>query len=441
MKNIKYILYSLLAVFFLFTACDETEDFQYDLHETTAADIDSIILKTNHIMLLLDGVSELELDLSLIQFGIQIDSKGDTIEVEHDLVKTNLPDGAIKYYYQYVGQEPVEFDTENYVGDVDTNEEKVYLFARVFGQETAKHEVLLKKFEIDEALRTEKTIPVIFHIFEPASLLPTDFTFTEEHIQDKLDQANLAFQRLTNTSPNGFDTKIKFVAAKYDNKGAPLAVPGMNIIQMSTDTAEEEHADMFNLPMGGNGLYPKVNMTPYITEKGAMWDHTKFFNVWVIAVKQSYAYDQYNFMPRHILTGHNDGTLAGVYPALTEVDEGAPIEYGALDIGGFIPRKDFINQEFAQIAGEWLGLLDNYRIGPFPPSSDLDYCDDTFTFNWTLYKNKLYKVDVVSGFEYKSTNIMDLESLCTTLTYEQGKRVLHAINYCPTRMCWKSVED
>lgn len=430
----------MLAVSFLFTACDETEDFQYDLHETTIADIDSIILKPNHIMLLLDGVSELELDLSLIQFGIEIDSKGDTIAVEHDLVKTNLPDGAIKYYYQYEGQEPVEFD-ENYVGDVDTNEEKVYLFARVFEEETAKHEVLLKKFEIDEALRTEKTIPVIFHIFQPPSLLPTDFTFTEAHIQQKIDQANLAFQRLTNTSPNGFDTKIKFVIAKYDNKGAPLAVPGMNIIQMGKDTAEEEHADMFDLPMGGNGLYPKVNLTPYVTEKGGMWDHTKFFNVWVIAVKQSYNYSTYNFMPRHILTGHKDGTLVGVYPALTEVDEGTPIEYGALDIGAFIPRVDFIDSEFAKIAGEWLGLLENYRIGPFPVSYDLDKCDDTFTFNWSKYKNSLYKVDAVYNFEYKSTNIMDLESLNTTVTYEQGKRVLHSVNYCPTRMCWKSVEN
>lgn len=246
---------------------------------------------------------------------------------------------------------------------------------------------------------------------------------------------------MTNTSPNGFDTKIKFVAAKYDNKGAPLAVPGMNTIRMSTETAEEEHADMFNLPMGANGLYPQLNVHPYVKEKGALWDHTKFFNVWVIAIKQSFNYDHFNFMPRHILTGYDDGTLVGVKPALEEVDEGEPIEYEALDIGGIIESKNFINQSFAQIAGEWLGLINNYIIYPFPPSSDLDYCDDTFTFNYTYYKTALYKVDLINGFEYKSTNIMDVTSLNTTLTYEQGKRVLHAINYCPTRMCWKSVED
>jgi hypothetical protein len=423
MKKINYILFFLLIATTMFTACDKSENFEYSFQKAVFDDIDSVAIKVNHTTLLLDGKSELDLDLSLHQFYDYVDFKGDTIKRSRILIESRLEKGDIKYFYQYEGKEPVEIGSRTFIGDKGTDENKAYVFADVLGKQSIKTEIKLKKFAIDNNLYSEKTIPVIFHALESSELNNTDFRIGQEHVMAKFTEINNAYQRLVNQSPNGFDTKLKFVPAQFGPDGSKLKIPGLNIIQLSEETVEEEYDEMTD----GKDF----DFNDYIKKKNLVWDYTQYFNIWVISSKGELDLD---FLPKHVLTGKN--TLPGL--DMVEVNEGDPILSLALDVGAVVFYNEFVQLPFGKLAGTWLGLLDTGYEGRVPPAIDTDYCDDTFVYSIDIQGTSIAKKDVFTDFRYQSTNIMDKKSMNTVVTFEQGKRILHVLNNCPTRMCWKS---
>lgn len=425
MKNIKNIIYCLfIASVFLF-GCDKNEDFEYKPHITTINDIDSIGLKYNHLMMLADGESELRMDISLHKFYMRENYLGETEKRSHILVESRMKPGDIKFFYQHEGSEPVEIGSNIYVADKSTDHDKVLLYADVLGKQSEKIEIKLKKTVIANELYTEKTIPVIFHIMESAEIKKTEFKIESAHILSKFTEINNAYRRLANKSPNGFDTKINFVPAQYSPDGAKLKNAGMNVVQIQSEYIEEEYKEMTD--------EKNLDFNDFIIRKNIIWDSNKYFNVWIVNSKDGLDLD---FFPKHIITGHNE--LAGL--DMLEVNASDELNAKPLEIGAVMEYGKFATTAFSKIAGTWLGLYDTGYEGRYAPIGDTDFCDDTFVYSISRNGNWESKEDVHSGFDYMSTNIMDKTSKNTTVTLEQGKRMLHVLNYCPTRMCWKAQE-
>lgn len=408
----------------IFTACDKDEDFEFIPHKTVLEDIDSLGLSTNHVMIVADGVSELNMELTMHQFYMVENFAGVPEQRSHILVKSRLKPGDIKYFYEYEGEPAVEMESSTYIADATNDAEKVLLFANVLGQETEKIEIQIKKPVFNTELLTEKSIPVIFHLFESSELNDTDFKLKHAHILKKFEDINIAYLRLANKSPNGFNTKIKFVPAEYSPAGVKLKYAGMNVISLQSEFVEEEYYRMSGSPI--------FDLNNFADLTNTVWDYQKYFNVWVMNSKFGL---RHNFSPKHVVTGQN--TLQGI--DMLEVNEGDAINYKALDVGAVMEYGKFIETSFAKTAGTWLGLLDTgYRGWGPPPMMDPDYCDDTFVYPISREGRWPEKTNVETGVKYLSNNIMDERSKANTITFEQGKRVLHVANYCPTRMCWKA---
>jgi len=422
----KYIIYFLLVVSVFQIACDKNEDFEYDLHKTTAIDFDSIKLTYAHNILLTDGVSELTFDISLHKYFEFENANGSVEKSSHVLPDSRIAETDRKFYYQYEGADPVAMVSNVFIADENTVEDKVFIYTEVLGVQSPKQEITLRKPVIPNELYAEKTIPVVFHVVNYQGTSTLDFKLEYEHILAKFTEINKVYRRLVNRSPNGFDTKINFVPAEYSPWGDKLKYPGMNVVTTSNEYIEDDYESMT-----GN---PNLDFNDYIQRRWMNWDSNKYFNVWVVKSKRGigeYGWNL-NYSPKHVITGHNN--LAGLN--MQEVSPGDVLNANPLDAGAVISYNDFTRTNFTAVAGKWLGLFETINWWGDPAPADTDFCDDTFVYGYEYYQSPV-KIDSHYNFTYQSTNIMDFTTTNTTVTLEQAKRMLHVLNYCPTRMCWK----
>ncbi|MCT4604123.1 MAG: hypothetical protein N4A59_14635 [Marinifilum sp.] len=432
MKNKIYNLLILsLSMLICFSACDKEAGFEYDIKVPDNADVDSILFSPNHTLLIDDGISQLGFNLKLFsiieeEFTNSRTGEKETKEVLYPIDLADVPKGEVKYFYQEEGKDPVKLDQNYLIPNGKISAPQIKVFAEIFGTKTKEYEVSLRSALEDNDFYKEKSIPVVFHILEYSGKKNTDFKLGYEHIEAKMNRLNDLFSRKLNVSPNGVDTRVRFVAATHSPDGAKLDNPGMHVFNIGAETVEASiDPSMIDDYYIQNGPWKDFNFSKYLEEKSLVWNHKNYLNIWIIPTKE---YVSNKFPPTVVQTGH---PLAGLY--MQQID-GDKDTYTVNELGILNAYSNFANGALEINVGTYFGLLQTYGYRKI--TSDVDFCDDTFVFN--LFGTRgAEKYDPLKDIYFRQNNIMDGTFTATTITKNQAERIHHILNYSPTRMMWK----
>jgi hypothetical protein len=431
--NIKIYSLLILSLSLLVgsTSCDKEDDFEYDIHVPDKTDVDSIWFSPNQTSLIDDGISQLGFNLKLFsiveeEVTNRFTGEKETKEVLYPIDLSDVPGGEIKYFYQEEGKDPIQLEENYFIPNGKIDNSKVKVYAEIFDTKTKEYEVTLRSGLEDSDFYKEKHIPVVFHVVEYSGKKNTEFKLGPEHINAKIKRLNDLFSRKLNVSPNGVDTRIRFVAATHSANGAKLDNPGMHVYNIGAETVEASiDPSVVDDYYVQNGPWKDFNFTKYLEEKSLVWDHKKYLNIWILPTKE---YISNRFGPTVTQTGH---PLAGLY--MQELD-GDKANYKVAELGILNAYDRFANGALETDMGKYLGLLQTYGYGTV--TRDVDYCDDTFVFN--LFGTRgVEKYDPLKDIYFKLNNIMDGTFTATTITKDQAERLHHVLNYSPTRMMWK----
>ena len=429
---------SFFVLFVLFVSCDHDDKFYENL--VSLSDIKLLSIRADHKMLLPDGKAKM--CFYITAFGIKelpdyaAQYKGvdndtivydprvvcDTFKIPDDVI----PAGALKLYDESGNEIP-----DAVYSTTDATERTVYFYAKSGELESEKIAIRIR--ELPKQEYEELVFPVIFHVLNPTEQVGVpSFKITEEVVKKNLDRLNDVFGRVVTTDPNGADTKIKFVAAKYDVSGIKLAEEGIHNWEISASETFEDIDDYENYV-----LKNKLNL---------IYDYRYYLNIWLINYPQGS--NSSVKAPTVILAGEEiPGLNANEWP-LDQFPE------KPRDVGFFINMSAFLNPmnstdffEISNSMAQFFGLLSTQASESEGVSNivdgDTDYCTDTYYYwndNSSVLKNTSKEEDSVDeNTEYfTSYNVMDRYSWKNSITVDQVARIREHIEKCPSRWMYKS---
>ena len=278
----------------------------------------------------------------------------------------------------------------------------------------------------------EVTIPIIFHLIQSeADITSYGGEIPMERIHLLLEKINNTFSGTVSNNATGVDTKIRFEAALYDPYGTLLIEPGINRIYM--DEITDEAGDQF---------------ASLIEEQKALWDYTKYLNIWLISDQQG-EYDAFyrdistQCVPRYANVSDLETAPQGLSLLEQPSDwEPQPNEVGIVYklqsllsmVRGF--GKDQEN-ELTNCLGYYLGCLPTWSDNGTLPE---DFCSDTQKY----YGKTGYSINVsmnkrMGDYYFLSENIMDDPSgVHRSVSLQQALRMHWVLQHCPERAMWKS---
>jgi len=390
--NISYLVLLIVVAF----GCTPDEFDYPDNNIINPDDITGVTITPNHVMMLADDISELDLGGALYKFV-------DSVRV----LDSRIPDDWISYENVGYGEVERYFKADSYVG------ETLKFVAKYddFVSDTVKVDVRQALFEDNEQV----TIPVVFHVLDIQENINRDRTISDGRIAKLLGKVNGVFTRQLNQSPNGSDTRIEFKMAEYTPRGQKMATPGINRFLINEGTSD---------------------LDAYLKENELFWPYEHYLNVWLI-------YDNATnvSLPQTMIEGAVEQPLGVSLTSLTEDEllgrephySNAGLVFKLQDVS----RKDNTVDEMVTFFGTYFGLLKTYKSW----GTQKDYCDDTFKYKWSKYSssNKTVNKMSVDDFLFESMNIMDDPvGMHREITQDQMLRVRWYIDNCPDRWMWKS---
>ena len=395
---------------------------RYVFHEADFIDPNEyggIKLYVSHDQLLADGKATVEFTPMLIT--------KDSIEITTEHIDYSL----IKY--RFLSGEEIAGNTFS-TSDQKSIGKEISVYATVEGTSLMSDTV---SFVVtDPSLLegyNEITIPVIFHLIQcEDDIMAYGGEMPKERIYMLFDKMNNAFSGTASTNPTGIDTKIRFELALYGPDGELLAEPGINRIQTANLVKDEQSDDYASL----------------IKKNGAMWDYTKYLNIWLLGSTESntkFANLISACIPRYVYSASDlETAIPGLsFSELAENWEPVPKEIGILyklsscftkDRGFGKTRVNELNNAL----GYYLGLLPTW--GESKSAIPDDNCSDTFKyygnsgqqFNTSSYKE-------AGDYFFLSENVMDDPTgVHRSVTQEQAIRMHWVLQHCPERSAWKS---
>ena len=382
-------------------------------------DIGQIKLRLNHFQLLADGKAEIEFaPLLMTKDSFEVaDSRIDHSLIEyHTLEGESLPNVYSTSEASLIGK-------------------KISVYA------TVKNTALMSdtvSFEIIDPSPMndceEVTIPVVFHLIQSeGDITSYGGEIPMERIHLLLEKINNTFSGLVSRNATGVDSKIRFEPALYDPYGTLLNEPGIDRIYVSevSDVAADQYAT-------------------FITEQKAVWDYTRYLNIWLI----SDAFGEYSTfystitkqcIPRYVATENDLATCPqGLsFSVVPENWEPLPNEVGIIYklqslfsmTRGFGGKEE---NELTNCLGYYLGLLPTW--GESESAIPDDYCSDTFKY----YGNSNQKFNTsshkeVGDYFFLSENVMDDPTgVHRSVSQKQALRMHWVLQHCPERAMWKS---
>lgn len=433
MKSLKYIVLILLP---LLWAC-ENDDFEFiPQTQVDGGSIKLLSLRADHWKMLPDGKATMKFypeAYNILELPNYTPTyKGDTalyipsIKRDTSLIPTSmLPEGLIKLYDEEGNEYPdFTFSTAN----AEPRIVRFHVEAGELRSEDLSIEIRPLPTQEYEVLE----IPVVFHVLnQPSTPGIPAIEIDSSTVYNRIARMNDIFAGKVTTDPNGWDARIKFVPALYDDNGTLLEKPGMHLYEIPSTVVLEEDKDF--------SAYVFENMDYLI------YDYKHFLNIWLINNPKG---SSSIVSPPTIIDDPNnpiEGLNAG--------EEPVPFPSKPEDVGFFVSMSDFVNPrqstdyfEISTVMGKYLGLLvtqanessyaANFKNG------DTDYCSDT-PFYWTngqsIYKSdyhaNLHADDVHS---FTSYNIMDGYSYKNSITLDQVNRIRQILERCPSRWMYKS---
>ena len=278
----------------------------------------------------------------------------------------------------------------------------------------------------------EVTIPVVFHLIQSeADITSYGGEIPLERMQLLLEKINNTFSGTVSNNATGVDTKIRFEAALYDPYGTLLNEPGINRIYMDevTDEAEDQFASL-------------------IMEQKAVWDYTKYLNIWLISDQQGeystfYRTISTQCVPRYADASDLESAPQGLLLSKLPADwEPLPNEVGIVYklqslfsmVRGFGSKEE---NELTNCLGYYLGCLPTWG-----ESEELveDFCSDTQKYYGKTYGSINLSLNKRMGdYYFLSENIMDDPSgVHRSVSLQQALRMHWVLQHCPERSMWKS---
>lgn len=433
MKYFKYIAPILLS---LFWAC-ENEEFDYipDV-QVDGGSIKLLGLRSDHWMMLPDGKATMKFypeAYNILELPNYTPTyKGDTalyipsIKRDTSLIPTSmLPEGLFTLYDDKGNVYP------DFTFKTDDTTPRVVKFHVVAG-ELKSEELSIEIRPFPTVQYEELEIPVIFHVMNQPSTpgIPT-ILIEKETVYKRLERMNEVFSGKATSDPNGWNTRIKFVPALYDNNGSLLENPGIHMHEIPSTTVLEKDQDF----------------SDYVFENAdqLIFDYKHFLNIWLINNPKGSS----SIVKAPTLIDDPDNPILG----LVAEKEIIPFPSEPEDVGFFVSMSYFVNPmqstdyyEISTVMGKYLGLLvtkasessfaSNFKNG------DTDYCPDT-PFYWTNTQS-VYKTDIHSTWNpenihyFTSYNIMDSYSYKNSITLDQVNRIRQILGRCPSRWMYKS---
>ncbi len=403
----KRILYILISVIVTAVSCQKYS-FDYTTVKVSEDRVDTIIFNTSHYTVYADGVSALKMRLEPCYFA------NEERTYTRVLPLSSFNDDDIKYFYEDSGK-TTEIESDFIIFDEVSTPTTVQVYATVFGKESRKIDVTIyPKWGNSIA---EKTIPVVFHIFQYVGTDNTEFVINPIHLDEKLRLLNNAFSRTISDGANSVDTKIRFVAATEDPNGKTLTNAGINNIKLLHEELSFDDYEMYF----DNGNTTDFNWDKFLSDNLAYWSNNNTLNIWIIPngkVK----------IPAYTpsITTASTNPFEGF--TLTEVGSNYVVK--PTEAGIVINYSSFIPSSLNYTIGEYYGLLDTSNSTVV--NGDSDYCFDTFMYNEdddSYERKNAINVPIT----YISDNIMDDESQSISVSAEQAKRIHWIIDNSPAR--------
>ena len=412
--NIGYMLLMMLCF-----ACTPDDYDVYEMGATDMANIGQIKLCLSHYQLLADGKAELELTPVL--------TTKDSFEVADERVDYS----AIEFRTLSGEVLPQIFSTS----DLSRIGEEVKVYAQVPGYDLISDTI---SFTITDPSAMEDyeeiTIPIVFHLIQSeGDIASYGGEIPMERIHLLLEKINNTFSGLVSRNATGVDSKIRFEPALYDPYGTLLNEPGIDRIYVSevSDVAADQYAT-------------------FITEQKAVWDYTRYLNIWLISdalgeYSTFYSTITKQCIPRYVATENDLATCPqGLsFSVVPENWEPLPNEVGIIYklqslfsmTRGFGGKEE---NELTNCLGYYLGLLPTW--GESESAIPDDYCSDTFKY----YGNSNQKFNTsshkeVGDYFFLSENVMDDPTgVHRSVSQKQALRMHWVLQHCPERAMWKS---
>ncbi|MEQ2976498.1 MULTISPECIES: hypothetical protein [Butyricimonas] len=346
----------------------------------------------------------------------------DTIEIKED----RIPKEDIKIYLEDGTPVDWAFRTTEHAG------ETLRFKASVYGVESEVREVRI--IEKPEVNFEHITIPLIFHLLYKEDEAYQYENITTEMLQGMVDRLNRVMKNDMINAPSSVDLNVTFELAETDNLGKPLKERGINRVQ----------------------LWDGIDGNSYINDY-LIWDLDKYLNIWVGEHQDEYSLRiQY---PQYILDNGSELQM-DEWRTLQKVESVEDASYwGYTEVGIALNKKHLYNmpnasnwadmggtsERFESCIGQFFGLYPTWW-SPYGGAAD-DFCSDTYTGTdmslhfekWTYEPGAPSKNEYKNGHEiyFDSFNIMDQNTFCSTITYEQALRMRTVMENCPFRMMRK----
>ena len=412
----KFILLGLIGLLG-YVSCTPDRYVYQEMPMTNMEDIGQIKLCLNHFQLLADGKAEVELiPLLTTKDSFEVaDSRIDYSQIEFRTLSGEvLPQAYSTSDRSLIGKE-------------------ISVYAAIPGtgllSDTVSFTVIDPSPMEDCA---EITIPIVFHLIQSeADITSYGGEIPMERIQLLLEKINNTFSGIVSNNATGVDTKIRFEAALYDPYGTLLNEPGINRIYM--DEVVDEAADQY---------------ASLIVEQKALWDYTKYLNVWLISDQQG-EYDAFyrdistQCVPRYTNVLDLETAPQGLSLSEQPADwSPQPNEVGIVYklqsllsmVRGFGKNQE---NELTNCLGYYLGCLPTWSESE---TLSEDYCSDTQKY----YGKSGYGINLslnkrMGDYYFLSENIMDDPSgVHRSVSLQQALRMHWVLQHCPERAMWKS---
>ena len=110
----------------------------------------------------------------------------------------------------------------------------------------------------------ELEIPIIFHVMQqPATPGVPTINIDTATVYKHINRMNKVFAGLATTDPNGWNAKIKFVPAVYDNSGVKLDCPGVHYYDIPSSVVFEKD-DKVTPKIAKQGKFVEHNGVKYL---------------------------------------------------------------------------------------------------------------------------------------------------------------------------------
>lgn len=433
MKSLKYIAPFLL---FLLWACESDETEFIPQTQVDGGNVKLLSLRADHWMMLPDGKATMKFypeAYNILELPNYTPTyKGDTalyipsIKRDTSLIPISmLPEGLFKLYDEEGNEYPdFTYSTKN-------AEPRIIRF-HVEAGELKSEDLSIEIRQLPMEEYEELEIPVIFHVLnQPSTPGIPNIKIEASTIYKRIERMNDIFTGKATTDPNGWNAKIKFVPALYDNNGSMLEQPGMHSHEIPSTVVLEADKDFSN----------------YVFENAdqLIYNHKHFLNIWLINNPKG---SSSIVSPPTIIDDPNNPIIG-----LKAEQETAPFPSKPEDVGFFVSMSDFVNPlqsteyfELSTVMGKYLGLLvtkaSESSYAPNFTNGDTDYCSDT-PFYWTstqsIYKTNYHaSLNAENVHYFTSYNIMDGYSYKNSITLDQANRIRQILKRCPSRWMYKS---